>query len=227
MATEIPKAPVVPINKPEPGVGGYQALNPRSEVLPAGWNGFNSRPLPSAILVEHDVAFTMRDGKKLYAGVYRPPNSDLKQVPAILCWGPFGKRFNGLTSLRLMTPWNLGIPDGTLSGLEEFDAPSEPSILSYKSESSDSLLFTHTFPHKAQLIGIPKAVLYMSCPDHNDMDVYVQNKLDKSGNHILNLNIPWKGIPIQSFDEFTPEAVNRGGAAQGPSRDLARVTSRF
>ncbi len=125
MASKVPdmKAPVVPIGKPEPGVGGYQPLNPRVETLPAGWNGFNSRPLTSAILVEHDVAFTMRDGKKLYADIYRPPNSEDAKVPALLCWSPFGKKFNGLASLRLMTPWNLGIPDGTLSGLEKFEAP--------------------------------------------------------------------------------------------------------
>ncbi|KAL2128963.1 hypothetical protein VTI74DRAFT_8402 [Chaetomium olivicolor] len=483
MTTKVAKAPVVPINKPEPGVGGYQALNPRSEILPAGWNGFNSRPLPSAILVEHDVAFTMRDGKKLYADIYRPPGSNVK-VPAILCWSLFGKKFNGLTSLRLMTPWNLGIPDGTLSGLEKFeapdpadwvpsgyaivnidsrgcghsegtmvilgtqeaedgydtiealaklpwcdgnvglagnshlaivqwfiaalnppslkaiapwegcgdlfreqfmrggiyagdlfdklivkymlrghhgmesfremykqhplanswwndkrpdmkqitvptyitgtwtntmhgmgairgwlgmdtpdkwlrwhpwqewydlwgnpqakaeifqffgrylkgedngwektpkvrmavlrfgtsdpvenievddfplpqteyralylkgngllvnDAPKKASIASYNSESSDFLVFKHTFLRKTRIIGIPKAVLYMSCDDHDDMDVYVLiEKLDKDGKPMLNLNIPWKGIPVKSFEEFTPEQSTEVVLYKGP-----------
>ncbi|KAI0476579.1 Alpha/Beta hydrolase protein [Xylariaceae sp. FL0804] len=118
-------APVVPISAPKPGDGGYQAFNPRTETLPAGWDGSGKRPIPCDILVEHDAAITMRDGKKLYCDIYRPPGSDdaAAKVPALLCWSPFGKKFNGLMSLRLMTPWNLGIPDGTLSGLEKFEAP--------------------------------------------------------------------------------------------------------
>ncbi|AEO69966.1 uncharacterized protein THITE_2091470 [Thermothielavioides terrestris NRRL 8126] len=488
MTSSIPRAPVVPIKPPEPGVGGYQPLNPRSEILPAGWNGFNSRPLPSAILVEHDVAFTMRDGAKLYADIYRPPSSgsdgDDAKVPALLCWSPFGKKFNGLAALRLMTPWNLGIPDGTLSGLEKFeapdpadwvpagyavvnidsrgagdsdgtmvimgtqeaqdgydtlealarlpwcngrvglagnshlaivqwfiaalrppslkaiapwegcgdlfreqfvrggiyggdlfdklivkhmlrgrhgmecfremykqhplanawwndkrpdmrqitvptyitgtwtntmhgmgairgwlevgtadkwlrwhpwqewydlwgnpqakaellqffgrylkgedngweqtprvrmavlrfgtadpienmvvddfplpqtqhkplylqpngllgaDAPREASIASYNSESADSVAFKHTFGRRTQIIGIPKAVLYMSCPDHDDMDVYVLiEKLDAGGRPMLNLNIPWRGIPAKSFDEFTPEQSTEVVLYKGP-----------
>ncbi|KAH6854054.1 Alpha/Beta hydrolase protein [Chaetomium sp. MPI-CAGE-AT-0009] len=483
MASEATKPPVVPINKPEPGVGGYQPTNPRSEILPAGWNGFNSRPLPSAILVEHDVTFTMRDGKKLFADIYRPPNSDAK-VPALLCWSPFGKKFNGLSSLKLMTPWNLGIPDGTLSGLEKFEAPDpadwvpagyaianidsrgsgdsegtmvimgtqeaedgydtiealasqpwcngnvglvgnshlaivqwfiaalnppslkaiapwegcgdlfreqfarggiyagdlfdklivkymlrghngmesfremykqhplandwwndkrpdmkkitvptyitgtwtntmhgmgairgwlevdtpdkwlrwhpwqewydlwgnpqakselfqffdrylkgedngwektpkvrmailkfgtsdpienlvvddfplpqteykhlylqpnglladaspkEASFASYNSESADSLAFKHTFPRKTRIIGIPKAVLYMSCDDYDDMDVYVLiEKLDKTGKPMMNLNIPWKGIPVTSFDEFTAQQSTEVVLYKGP-----------
>lgn len=483
MASKPTQAPVVPINKPEPGVGGYQPTNPRSEILPAGWNGFNSRPIPSAILVEHDVTFTMRDGKKLFADIYRPPNSDAK-VPALLCWSPFGKKFNGLLSLKLMTPWNLGIPDGTLSGLEKFEAPDpadwvpagyaivnidsrgsgdsegtmvimgtqeaedgydtiealarqpwcngnvglvgnshlaivqwfiaalnppslkaiapwegcgdlfreqfmrggiyagdlfdklivkymlrghngmesfkemykqhplanswwndkrpnmkkitvptyitgtwtntmhgmgairgwlevdtpdkwlrwhpwqewydlwgnpqanaelfqffgrylkgedngwektpkvrmavlkfgtsdpienlvvddfplpqteykhlylqpngllsngapgEASVASYNSESADSLAFRQTFQHKTQIIGIPKAVLYMSCDDYDDMDVYVLiEKLDRTGKPMMNLNIPWKGIPVKSFEEFTPQQSTEVVLYKGP-----------
>ncbi|TDZ16971.1 hypothetical protein Cob_v009978 [Colletotrichum orbiculare MAFF 240422] len=30
---------------------------------------------------------------------------------------------NGLASLNYMTPWNLGVPPDTLSGLEKFEAP--------------------------------------------------------------------------------------------------------
>ncbi|PQE08365.1 X-Pro dipeptidyl-peptidase C-terminal non-catalytic domain-containing protein [Rutstroemia sp. NJR-2017a WRK4] len=127
-------APVVDINPPKIGVDGYQGLNPRTETLPKGWNGFQSRPLPCDIFVEHDVTLQMRDGAKLYADIYRPPSSrekDLSEqtgtavekVQALICWSPFGKKFNGLMSLKLMTPWNLGIPDKTLSGLEKFEAP--------------------------------------------------------------------------------------------------------
>ena len=100
---------------------GYTGFNPREEVLPAGWNEFKSRPLPCDILVQHDFGIKVRDGATLYADVYRPTCDE--KVPALICWSPFGKKFNGLASLDLMTPWRLGIPDGTLSGLEKFEAP--------------------------------------------------------------------------------------------------------
>ncbi|KIL90284.1 hypothetical protein FAVG1_06014 [Fusarium avenaceum] len=116
--------PVEHINPPKVGQGGYVGLKPHSEVLPAGWkfDHPHAKPLSSDILVEHDVAFKMRDGVTLYADVYRPPNTD-ESVPAIICWSPFGKKFNGLMSLDLMVPWNLGIPPNTLSGTEKFEAP--------------------------------------------------------------------------------------------------------
>ncbi|KAF3038119.1 hypothetical protein E8E12_005248 [Didymella heteroderae] len=117
------QVPLDKINPPTVGQGGYAGFNPRSEVLPAGWkyDHPDAKPLTSSILVEHDVAITMRDGAKLYADIYRPPNTDDK-VPALIMWSPFGKKFNGILSLGLMTPWNLGIKSGTLSGLEKFEA---------------------------------------------------------------------------------------------------------
>jgi predicted acyl esterase len=116
--------PVEHINPPKVGQGGYVGLKPHSEVLPAGWkfDHPHAKPLSSDILVEYDVAFKMRDGVTLYADVYRPPNTN-EPVPAIICWSPFGKKFNGLMSLDLMVPWNLGIPPNTLSGTEKFEAP--------------------------------------------------------------------------------------------------------
>lgn len=116
------KCPVSELSAPSIGTNGYQGFNPRTETLPKGWNGFNSRPLECDILVEHDFAVTVRDGARLYADIYRPPNNKGK-VPALICWSPFGKKFNGLMCLEKMTPYNLGIPNGTLSGLEKFEGP--------------------------------------------------------------------------------------------------------
>ncbi|KAI1865097.1 hypothetical protein JX265_008144 [Neoarthrinium moseri] len=490
MSASIQRAPIVDIGLPEVGQGGYQALNERSEVLPAGWKypHPNARPIGSAILVEHDVPITMRDGAVLRADIYRPPppvdGKSGGKVPVILCWSPFGKKFNGLMSLSLMTPWDLGIPAGTLSGLEKFESidpadwvprgyavvnidnrgvgdsdgtmvvmgtqeaedgydtiealaklpwsngavglagnshlaivqwfiaalrppslkaiapwegcgdlfreqfarggiyagdlfdhlivkymlkgrhgmesfkekfaqqpladawwndkrpdmkkiniptymtgtwtntmhgmgvirgwmevdtpdkwlrwhgtqewydmyankqgteeliqffdrylknedngwektpkirlsalrfgsndpiegiiensfplertqynklylasdgklslqPSEKSeILSYNSESSESVVFTHTFKGTTRLIGMPKAVVYMSCNDLDDMDIYVFiEKLDSSGRPMTNLNVPWKGIPVKSFDEFTPQQSTEVVTYKGP-----------
>ncbi|KAL4900243.1 hypothetical protein BDW74DRAFT_162318 [Aspergillus multicolor] len=115
--------PIDDLNAPEVGHGGYQGLNPRSEILPKGHQTApGRRALPCDIQVDHDVAIVVRDGCTLYADIYRTPSPN-PTVPAIICWSPFGKKFNGIDSLRLMTPWNLGIPDGTLSGLEKFEAP--------------------------------------------------------------------------------------------------------
>lgn len=114
---------LVPISKPTEGKNNYQGFNPRTENLPAGWNGYNSRPLPSGIVAEHDFPVKVRDGCTLYCDIYRPANlGPDEKVPAILAWSPFGKKFNGLEMLKML-PWGLGIPHGTMSGLERFEGP--------------------------------------------------------------------------------------------------------
>lgn len=47
-------------------------------------------------------------------------------MPIIIAWSPFGKKYNGLSFLP-HTPWNIGVPDGTLSGLERFEGP-DPAV---------------------------------------------------------------------------------------------------
>ncbi|KAJ5901248.1 hypothetical protein N7504_007241 [Penicillium tannophilum] len=114
---------VVPISKPTEGKNNYQGFNPRTEVLPAGWNGYNSRPLPCDIIAQHDFGIKVRDGCTLYCDIYRPANvGPNEKLPAIIAWSPFGKKFNGLSMLKML-PWGVGIPDGTMSGLERFEGP--------------------------------------------------------------------------------------------------------
>ncbi|KAE8308938.1 Alpha/Beta hydrolase protein [Aspergillus transmontanensis] len=108
-----------PLSQPKIGLG-YQGFNPRTEILPKGWSSEGKRPLTCDILVEHDVGYKVRDGVTLYADVLRPPTG---RVPAIVCWSPFGKKFNGSDALNLMAPYNLGLRDDALSGLEKFEAP--------------------------------------------------------------------------------------------------------
>ncbi|MFE8048668.1 CocE/NonD family hydrolase [Brenneria goodwinii] len=48
-----------------------------------------SRRENDGILIEKDVEVTLRDGKKLYANIYRP--KDKTGIPAIICYAPFGK----------------------------------------------------------------------------------------------------------------------------------------
>lgn len=114
-----------PIDPPRLGRNNYQGFkNGQREILPKGWNGYRSRALPCDILVEHDVEITVRDGARLYCDIYRSPDTGpLNKVPALLGFSPFGKKFSGISMLNMMTPWNVGVPDGHLSGLEKFEAP--------------------------------------------------------------------------------------------------------
>ncbi|KAJ3089782.1 hypothetical protein HK102_005509 [Quaeritorhiza haematococci] len=50
----------------------------------------NIVPLPDSIKVDKDVAIPMRDGKVLYADVYRPANSE-EPCPVIMCAHPYQK----------------------------------------------------------------------------------------------------------------------------------------
>ncbi|CEL03660.1 hypothetical protein ASPCAL04810 [Aspergillus calidoustus] len=108
------------ITAPTVGHNGYQGFNPRKEVLPKGWNGFNSRPLDEDLIAEHDVGIRVRDGCVLYCDIYRPVTDE--PVPAIVCWSPFGKKHNGINMMKKVR-WGVGVPDGCLSGLERFEGP--------------------------------------------------------------------------------------------------------
>lgn len=113
-----------PLQPPVFGRNNYQGFKPgQKEVLPKGWNGYRSRPLPCDIIVEHDVEIRVRDGARLYCDIYRSPDTGSgNQVPAILGFSPFGKKFSGLVMLNLVAPWKVGVPDGCLSGLEKFES---------------------------------------------------------------------------------------------------------
>ncbi|CEL04052.1 Putative X-Pro dipeptidyl-peptidase C-terminal non-catalytic domain-containing protein [Aspergillus calidoustus] len=108
------------IKAPKEGENGYAGFQPgKTEVLPAGWNGFNAKPLTSSIRIDHDVEIVVRDGSRLYADVYRPAETNEK-VPAILSWSFYGKKYSALDMLP-MCVWNCCVPRSDLSGLEKFE----------------------------------------------------------------------------------------------------------
>ncbi|CEL03654.1 hypothetical protein ASPCAL04804 [Aspergillus calidoustus] len=81
------------------------------------------------------------------------------------------------------------------SGRLLVDQPAQETKVSYQSDSwdDDGAHFNWTFDEPTELIGSSQAVLYMSCEDLDDMDVYViLRKLDKDGNALLNFNIPFE-----------------------------------
>lgn len=62
--------------------------------------------------------------------------------------------------------------------------------------------FEYTFSEPQTLIGPSRAILFMSCPDHNDMDIFVIiRKADKSGKILRNVNIPLAELGLKTEDE--------------------------
>jgi uncharacterized protein len=111
-----------PISKPEIGVNNYQGFMPgKSEVLPAGANPYNAKPLESPIRIDHDVEIKVRDGCRLYADIYRPADvPETEKLPAVISWSCYGKKYSALEMLPI-TIWNCCVPRSALSGLEKFE----------------------------------------------------------------------------------------------------------
>jgi predicted acyl esterase len=89
-------------------------------------------------------------------------------------------------------------------------APADPSIIPYNSISGTSPVahaqFNMRFDKPTRLMGLPKAVLYMSCPDFDDMVVYVLiRKLDSQGKPMIAINIPWSAAPYAKATDI-PES---------------------
>ncbi|KAE8422997.1 alpha/beta-hydrolase [Aspergillus pseudocaelatus] len=95
--------------------------------------------------------------------------------------------------------------NGSLSAV----APHQEDSVSYQSDVKslqmgsdiEELSFKYTFSQPTYVVGCARAVLYMSCQDHDDMDVFVQlRKADKEGHLLENINIPLKDLQVDSCD---------------------------
>lgn len=63
----------------------------------------------------------------------------------------------------------------------------------------EELSFECTFKERTYLIGYPRAVLYMSTEESNDMDVFVSlRKADSQGNVLRNINIPLEDLGMEA-----------------------------
>ena len=99
-------------------------------------------------------------------------------------------------------------------------APESRATLEYDScgPKGSMATFTYTFEKQSKIIGIPKAVLYMSCPDHDDLDVFViLKKMSASGEPMTALNVPWKGIPVGTIAEIPPDKATEVITYNGPT----------
>lgn len=87
-------------------------------------------------------------------------------------------------------------------------APEEAASVSYVSRGDDKgvVSFDIRFDAKTQLVGIPKAIVYMSTKDHDDMNVYVTlKKLDKHGNPLQHMTVPRARALAPSHAEIEPK----------------------
>ncbi|KAF4473174.1 Cocaine esterase [Fusarium agapanthi] len=102
--------------------------------------------------------------------------------------------------------------DGTNGKLMDLK-PDQECIKPYEGRSlGDGLTFTTTFDVVTELAGYPKAVLHMSCPDHDDFDVIVQiRKIDNKGRQLSHLNYPCP-VPIDEVpDVYTAKTLGPQG----------------
>ncbi|THW90558.1 alpha/beta-hydrolase [Aureobasidium pullulans] len=78
--------------------------------------------------------------------------------------------------------------------------------ITYDSEQHLSFAeFTKTFDKPTSLLGLPKAILYVSCADtsRDDFTVFiVLRKLDKNGKTLYHLNFPIEATPVKSIDDI-------------------------
>ncbi len=101
--------------------GLLSRFEPGTRTLPAGFQvDPRFMPLPVDIVLEKDVAVTLRDGVTIYTDILRPAGT--KKVPVIVAWSPYGKsRGNAPIYMELFAL--LGMDTSILSGLMKFEGP--------------------------------------------------------------------------------------------------------
>ncbi|GAA3228717.1 CocE/NonD family hydrolase [Dactylosporangium siamense] len=137
--------------RPGDRYGILSDFEPGTRTLPAGFQiAPPFRPIPVDIVLEKDVAVTLRDGVTIYVDVLRPAGTD--PVPVIVAWSPYGKGQG--TSTSVMGVFGLvGLDNGILSGLAKFEAPDpaywcargyaicNPDVRGVASSEGDSVLW--------------------------------------------------------------------------------------
>ena len=101
--------------------GFFSRFEPGTRTLPAGLQvhpGY--KPLSNDIVMDKDVAVTLRDGVTIYVDVLRPPGTE--KVPVLVAWSPYGKS-RGHAPMYVDLFAVLGMATGTLSGLMKFEGP--------------------------------------------------------------------------------------------------------
>ena len=63
----------------DPAVRNYPGLNPRQQTV-------------DGLVIDYDVALTLRDGTRIYTDIYRPADA-AGPLPAIVLWSAYGKHY--------------------------------------------------------------------------------------------------------------------------------------
>lgn len=90
--------------------------------------------------------------------------------------------------------------NGSLSSAPE----TSTSSATYNSEDHQSVVsFDHTFSSHTRILGLPKAVLFVSNDTRNDFTVFViLRKKDKNGKLLMHLQVPFKAMPYKTIHEI-------------------------
>ena len=107
--------------EPGPRYGVLSGFEPGTRTLPVGFRlAPPFRPLPVEIVLDKDVAVTLRDGVTIYVDVLRPAGSE--PVPVIVAWSPYGKG-QGASPSAMGVFGLVGLDNGIVSGLQKFEGP--------------------------------------------------------------------------------------------------------
>jgi len=100
----------------------YLGFKPNTLILKKGSiRRPGAKPLDCDIVFERDVAIKLRDGITIYTDVFRPVDSDVKKVPSIVAWSPYGKIYGGQWLDDV--PGRVGVPLADVSDLQKFEGP--------------------------------------------------------------------------------------------------------
>jgi uncharacterized protein len=104
-----------------PAHGVLSPFEPGTRTLSAGDQlGPRFRSLPVDIVLDKDIAVTLRDGVTIYVDVLRPVGTE--RVPVLVAWSPYGK--SGGTAPKNVALFDvIGLDNGLLSGLAKFEGP--------------------------------------------------------------------------------------------------------
>lgn len=101
--------------------GVLSGFDPGTRTLPAGFRLAPAfRELPVDIVLDKDVAVTMRDGVTTYVDILRPPGDE--KVPVIVAWSPYGKG-EGSAPAAMGVFGLVGLANDIVSGLHKFEGP--------------------------------------------------------------------------------------------------------
>ncbi|KIX00634.1 uncharacterized protein Z518_09699 [Rhinocladiella mackenziei CBS 650.93] len=84
----------------------------------------------------------------------------------------------------------------TLSHEPDTSSPASDFIHSYDSTARDMLTYDYKFNEKTTLAGFSKLRIFVSCKEHNDLDIYVMlRKLSVDGELMEQSNVPLHELP--------------------------------